>query len=105
VNVELLYTQGWVLWDEGVPGRGGYYARIRGFGDQGEGRTVDQALERLAAALRDHVENWDAEVDDDAHARRTQEPELVRRVRRGLRSGQLLELLRAGAQQPVLADA
>jgi hypothetical protein len=109
--VELLYTSGWVLWDEGIPGRGGYYARLGGFGDQGEGRTVDQALGRLAGALRNHVEAWDAEVDEHAHARRAlerlhrlEEPALVTWARRTLRSGQLLKQLQAGAQQPVFAD-
>jgi hypothetical protein len=109
--VELLYTRGWVLWDEGIPGRGGYYARLRGFGDQGEGRTVDQALGRLAGALHNHVENWDAEVDEYAHARRAlerlrhlEEPALVTWARRALRSGQLLKQLQAGAQQQVFAD-
>ena len=67
--VEVLYTHHrLVLWDDGAPGFGGYYARIAGFGDQGEGRTIEQALERLAAGLRVHVENWDAEVDEYAHA-------------------------------------
>jgi hypothetical protein len=110
--VEVLYTcESLVLWDDGVPGFGGYYARIAGFGEQGEGRTIDQALERLASELRDHVENWDAEVDEYAHARRShdrinrvEEPELVTWAREALRSAQVLEGLRDAMQPPVLED-
>jgi predicted RNase H-like HicB family nuclease len=104
-EVVLLYTRkGWVLWDDGVPGRGGYYARIPGFAEQGEGRTVEQALERLADALRDHVENWDAEVDERAHApTRGPEPPLVSWARRAGRSPELASRLRAVAGPPRLA--
>jgi hypothetical protein len=68
-SVEVLYTCGRVPWDNGTPGFGGDYARIAGFGYQGEGHTVDQALERLADAMLEHVENWDANIDQQAHAR------------------------------------
>ena len=111
-SVELLYTCGLVLWDDGTPGFGGYYARIAGFADQGEGRTVDQALERLAAALREHVENWDAEVDEQAHARgridqcnRLDEPPLFcwRPCPEGGAGGALIALRRAPRFEGVAA--
>lgn len=94
MEVELLYTEGLVLWDDGEPGHGGYYARIAGFVDQGEGRTVEQAIERLAGALRNHVESWNAEIDEHARARRQLvEPTLVGWARVALSSGRLEELL------------
>jgi hypothetical protein len=110
-TVQLLYRQGWVLWDEAVPGRGGYYARIAGFGEQGEGRTAEQAIERLASALRDHVERWDAAVDEYARTRRQRDslnpldrPPLVRWTRSARATGRLTQALYAASQPPVLAD-
>lgn len=110
--VEVLYTRDrLVLWDDGVPGFGGFYARISGFGEQGEGRTIDQAIDRLASELRDYVENWDAEADDYVHARHRhdrinhfEEPELVTWARDALRSARLGEGLRDAMQLPVLDE-
>jgi hypothetical protein len=107
----LLYTCGLVLWDNGTPGFGGYYARIAGFHSQGEGQAVEQALERLADELREHVESWDADIDEYAHARRQldrinqlEEPPLVSWARSAVRSGELLEELRSKARAPILAE-
>src|SRR4051812_17356873 len=93
--VELIYTRrNWVLGrGESVPRRGGYYARIAGFSDQGAGGTVEAAVEDLAWHLREHVEHWDAEADDYRSPRasmnrldRHQEPALVAWARHELRA-------------------
>jgi hypothetical protein len=87
--------------------------RMRPLRSRGRGlhrRTVDQALERLATAPREHVENWDAEVDEDAHARRhpnrasRDEPPLLVWARAALRSGEVLEALRSRSNPPILAE-
>lgn len=111
-RVELVYTRDrLVLWDDGLPGFGGYYARIGGFGEQGEGRTIEQALERLACELRRHVDSWDVDVDEyarDAHRteRNTcaQEPKLITWARRAIQSRQLTEALKSATRDAVLED-
>jgi hypothetical protein len=109
----LLYTRrAWVLWEDGTPGRGGCDARIPGFGEQGEGRTIDQALTRLASALRRHVEHWDAEAEDhDCGCMRpvrdtlNEEPALIIWTREHLRDDTVSSALRLCATDTQLAPA
>ena len=111
-DVVLLYSRDdWFLCDDGLPRRGGYYARVAGFVDQGAGRTAEEALAGLAAALRAHAQARDAEADDARPALRGQdrlnrgeEPALIAWVRGALCRGRLLDELTATAPEPVLAE-
>ncbi len=92
--VELIYTRR-DFFGKGS-GCGGYFARIAGFGEQGRGAEVEEALEDLYDRLREAV----VARDTKAYG----EPGVIGWARDELRTSTLADAIRRQACEPVLAD-
>jgi hypothetical protein len=105
--IELVYSRR-DFFGEGLV-RGGYYAWLAGFSEQGRGADVEEALEDLCRRLREEVVAWDGEADVYERARveldkvnQHREPVAIAWARDELRTGTLLDAIRRQACEPVL---